>query len=214
MIQSARARYRLLVLAGLLVSLAGCGVLGGRSQPVVHHSLEVPAASTPAGVGQPLPATLLFDRPRPAGALLAGASLLYSRAPGTLAQYQYARWSEPPADTLGRELRRRIERAGLFQAVADLDSGVRGDYLLNSRLLDFRHDAGQAPGQVRVELEVELVRRADASLIGRQVFVATAPAASHDAAGAAAGLGSAGGRLLDDVAAWLALRLPARADRP
>ncbi|HNI06675.1 MAG TPA: ABC-type transport auxiliary lipoprotein family protein [Thiobacillaceae bacterium] len=182
--------------------LAGCGLPAGRPQPVTFHVLEVPPPAALAAPATPGPTLLLGDTE--AQEILKGLNLVYSRSPGTLGQYQYARWSEPPARRLNLLLRQRLEAGGMFRSVAELGTGIGGDVQLNTRLLDFHHEAVQAPGLARVALEAELLDRRDGRLLARQVFQAEAPAAGYDAAAAARALGQASGRLLDDLTQWLA----------
>jgi ABC-type uncharacterized transport system auxiliary subunit len=109
-----------------------------------------------------------------------------------------------PARSLNTLLRQRLNASGLYSAAVPVGAGVQADYQLNTRLQSFFHDAAPPPGVARVTLEAELVSRRDARLIARQVFQAEATVASHDASGAATGLGQASGRALDELTAWLA----------
>lgn len=199
------------ILPALLAAgfLAGCAGLAGRPQPVSHFVLEIPAGSVvqPSGARQGV--LLLRDTETPG--VFQSVRLVYSRAPGTLAYYQYARWSDAPARSLNARLRQRLNEAGPFAAVVPLGAGVRADYQLNTRLREFFHDAVQPPGLARVVLEAELVRREDGHLLARELFHVEAPVASHDAAGAARALGVASGRLLEDLTLWLARVRPADA---
>jgi cholesterol transport system auxiliary component len=199
-----RKPHRFIFLA-VLLSLTGCSLPGARTQPIVHYVLEVPAASAPVNV---LPAAMarpvLLLREAEPGGLSQSLRLIYSRAPGTQAQYQYARWNEPPPKRLHTLLRQRLLASGLYAGVLPLGAGVQGDYQLNFRLLDFFHNAVQTPGSAHVALEVELLRRSTARLVGQQVFVVDVPLTGQDAAAAAAGLGQASGQVLDAVIAWLA----------
>ncbi len=191
---------RLVMLVGLLV-LAGCGLTGPR-QAATWYVLEDQGRTAPA----PRPAwqdTLLL-RETDAPTFYQGPALIYSRAAGTRGQYQYARLTEWPAPRITQLLRQRLEQSALFQAVAPLGTGVSGGYQLNTRLLDFYHDATQAPGEVVLVLEAELIRRTDASLLGRTRIETRAAAASHDAAGAAGAANTALTLALDRITAWLA----------
>ena len=167
--------------------------------------LEVPAAAAPA-IASPakLARPVLLLREAEPGGFSQSLRLVYSRAPGTQAQYQYARWNEAPPKRLHTLLRQRLLASGLYAGVLPLGAGVQGDYQLNFRLLDFFHAAAQTPGSAHVALEAELVQRSSARLIGQQVFVADVPVASQTAAAAASGLGLASGQVLDAVVAWLA----------
>ena len=153
---------------------------------------------------QPLwPDTLLL-RETDAHGFYQSDALAYSRTAGTRGHYQYAHLTEPPGQRIGQLLRSRLEQSGLFTAVAPLGSGVTGGYQLNTRLLDFYHDATQAPGEVKLLLEVELLRRSDAHRIAATRIEVHAPAPSFDARGAAQGANSALTQALDRITAWLA----------
>jgi len=192
-------------LAGLLLPalllLAGCALPGKPPVAVSYHVLTDPGPVVRSGTTHP--GTLLL-REMEAPPFYQDTRLAFSRAAGTRGQYQYARWSEPVARRLGWMLRQRLEAAGAFSVVAPLGSGVHGDFQLNTRLVDFYHDANQPPGVALMVLEAELVRRADAGLAARQVFVAQVPVPTYDAAGAADALGGAANRVMDELTVWLA----------
>lgn len=194
-------KSRLILLS--LLFLGACGMTGPR-QTATWYVLE--DQGTARAAPKPVwPGTLLV-RETETTTFYQGSALAYSRAPGTRGHYQYARMTELPATRIAQLLRQRLERAALFPAVAALGSGIEGDYQLNSRLLDFYHDAGLAPGIVRLALEAELVRRSDAHLLARIRIETQAPAPSHDARGAAQGGNAALTQALDQLTAWLASR--------
>jgi cholesterol transport system auxiliary component len=196
---------RLPVVLLLLVALAGCSMLAGRPRPVSHHVLLIPpgaAFTSSRDIGRNADVILLRDTEAPG--VFQSVRLVYSRTPGALSYYQYARWAETPARSLNGLMRQRLNASGLFGAVVPLGAGVQAEYQLNTRLQDFFHDVSLTPGVARVTLEAELVSRRDARLIARQVFRGEAPVVSDDATGAASGLGQASGRALDDLVAWLA----------
>jgi len=201
---------RFLLLAALAATLlSGCFGLAGRPRPVSHFVLEIPAAASAQPTASRAGVLLLRDTETPG--VFQSVRLVYSRTPGALSYYQYARWSDAPARSLNARLRQRLNDSGPFAAVAPLGAGVRAEYQLNTRLREFFHDAAHAPGVARVTVEAELVRREDGRLLARELFRAEAPAASYDAAGAAAALGVASGRLVDELGAWLARVRPADA---
>lgn len=193
---------RISLIAFMSLTLAGCGLFAGRPRPVSNHVLSVPAGIPAAAPAKPAVAVLLLGDTDATG-IYQGLNLIYSRVPGALSQYQYARWSETPAHRLNRLLRERLDASGLYQAVAEVGAGVRGDYQLNTRLLDFYHDAALPPGVARVTLEAELVDRREAKLVARGRFQGEAPASGYDAMGAAAALGQASGAALDQLVNWL-----------
>lgn len=188
----------------LLAVLAGCSILpAGRPRPVSHHVLAIPApAASAAPADRTGPVLLVRDTETPG--VFQSVRLVYSRTPGALNYYQYARWSEVPARSFNTLLRQHLNAAGLYGAAVPVGAGVVADYQLNTRLQSFFHDASEAPGKARLTLEAELVSRRDARLLARQVFRVEAPVTSHDAAGAAEGLGRAAGQAIEQLGAWLA----------
>jgi len=196
---------RLVIGLVALLGVAGCSLPGQPKQSVTYFILSDSAPIAPAGATKL--ATLLL-RDMEAALFYQDTRLIHSRAPGTRAHYQYAAWSEPPPRRLTWLLRQRLEAAGVFSTVAPLGAGVVGDYQLNTRLVDFYHDAATPPGQALFLLEAELIKRAPARLVARRIFVAQAPLAGYDAEAAADALGRAADEVLDAVIAWLAAPAP------
>jgi cholesterol transport system auxiliary component len=108
-------------------------------------------------------------------------AIAYSRSPGTRGYYQLNSWTEPPARRIGELLARR--------------SGDKGP-VLNLHLVEMYHDAASPPGTVRVSLAAELAGR-------KEIFTATAAAASFDAQGAVRGFNEALGKALGDLGRWV-----------
>lgn len=184
-----------------LAWLAGCGALPGPARPVTHYVLTDPGPVQPAA--RTLPGVLLL-REMDASAFYQEPRLAYSSRPGTRANYEFAYWAELPAKRLTWLLRQRIEASGTVATVAPLTGGIIGDYQLNTRLIDFYHDAATPPGMVLLLIEAELVRRDRGVLVGRRIFVFQEPVASYDAAGAAEAMNRAANRVIDEIVAWLA----------
>lgn len=189
-----------LVILILAAALAGCAFPGKPTRAVTFHVLTDPGPVTRSPTTHP--GTLVM-RDMEAPPFYQDARLAFSHAPGTRGQYQFAHWSEPVARRLNWMLRQRLEAAGVFQHVAPLGSGVHGDYQLNTRLIDFYHDASASPGVALMVLEAELVRRAGGALVDRRMFVAQVPVASSDAAGAAQALGRGANQVMDELTVWL-----------
>lgn len=181
--------------------LAGRGALPGPSQPVTHYVLTDPGPVAQAAKARP--GTLLL-REMDASAFYQEPRLAYSRVPGTRANYEFAYWTELPGKRLTWLLRQRIEAAGAFASVAPLSGGIIGEYQLNTRLIDFYHDAASPPGVVLFLVEAELVRRDQGRLLGRKVFVAQQPVVTYNAEGAAEAMNRAANQVIDEIVAWLA----------
>ncbi len=118
--------------------------------------------------------------------------MVYSRAPGTRAYYQFNRWTERPQQAIHAALVSRLEAGGR-------NSGL----VLRTHLEEIYHDAAQQPGTARITLTAQLVDPASRAVLARRTFSRTAPAGSYDASGAVQGFRQALGALLDDVVAWV-----------
>jgi cholesterol transport system auxiliary component len=129
--------------------------------------------------------------------------LIFSRSPGTRGQYQFARWTERPSKRFADLMRARLDSQGIWH-VSAAGGYVRGDVLLDTKLIEFYHDASSNPGEIRLELHAELVDLKRRSLLGRKAFEQQVPLQTFDAAGAAQASNVAVGRVLDELAAWLA----------
>ncbi|MGE5319007.1 MAG: ABC-type transport auxiliary lipoprotein family protein [Hyphomicrobiaceae bacterium] len=129
--------------------------------------------------------------------------LIFSRSAGTRGQYQFARWTERPAKRFAELLRARLDHLGSYR-VAAAGGYVRGDLLLDTRLVEFYHDASSEPGTVRLKLRAELVDLKQRTVLGRHTFERQVPMATYDAAGAARASSLAVSRVLDDLSVWLA----------
>jgi cholesterol transport system auxiliary component len=129
--------------------------------------------------------------------------LIFSRSPGTRGQYQFARWTERPSKRFADLMRARLDSQGIWH-VSAAGGYVRGDVLLDTKLIEFYHDASSNPGEIRLELHAELVDLKRRTLLGRKAFEQQVPLQTFDAAGAAQASNVAVGRVLDELAAWLA----------
>ncbi|MHB0974383.1 MAG: ABC-type transport auxiliary lipoprotein family protein [Thiobacillus sp.] len=188
----------------LVFALGGCTIFGQNSDTpaVVYYVLNDtgPRASpTPT----PADARTLLVLDTATGGFYDTDQLAFSRSAGTRGQYQFARWTERPGKRFADLLRARLDRLGRYR-VAGAGSYLRGDLMLDTRLIDFYHDAATRPGQVRLELRAELVDLKRRALLGRRTFEQRVPVATYDAAGAAQASSQAVSRVLDDLSAWLA----------
>ena len=130
-------------------------------------------------------------------------NLVFSRAPGQRAYYQFAGWTERPGRRLTELLMRRLEARGSFKAVAATTAGIKGDLVLSTRLEEFYHDTSANPGSVRIEVSVELVDYAGRTIVAQRRFAQSAPAAGENAQAAVAAFNRAATALLDDLSAWI-----------
>lgn len=192
-------KYWVMVLSLLL---SGCLGLGKETPAVVNYVLE--DLAVPAQKALPADPRSLLVLDTTASGFYDNENLVYSRAPGTRGQYQYARWTERPGKRFSDLLQKRLAAQSGFASVAVAGGQVRGDLVLDTELSEFYHEADTSPGSVRVQLRAELTDLKTRKLIGRQWFERRVPITSYDAAGAAKGFNQATTGVLDDLVAWLA----------
>ena len=187
--------------AAALVLVAGCVGIPD-VPPREYYVLEDFAG---AGAAKPGDATgrVLLVNPAAASPFYDTQNLVFSRAPGQRAYYQFAGWTERPARRLSELLTRRLEARGGFRSVAATTSGVRGDVVLNARLEEFYHDVTSKPGSVRVEVAAECIDFSGRTVVSRRRFVQSAPAAGENAQAAVAAFNQATTALLDEMAGWV-----------
>jgi len=191
---------RVAVAGALVIALAGCFSLGSQ-EPQRYYVLDAPAAK--AEPGRTARAATLLVTPTTASTFYDIQDIAYSRAPGARAYYQYHSWTDRPGRRVTELLVARLERDGSFKAVAALIAGVHGNYVLNTHLTEFYHDAASAPGSARVVLTAELVDPVRRVLLARRTFDRSAPAATYDAPGAVRAFDQAVSAVLGDVSAWI-----------
>ena len=193
-----------LSLIALVLALGGCVNFGqsANAPGVVYYVLnDAEPAAAPTPVPADAPTLRVLDTTT--GGFYDSDQLVFSRSAGTRGQYQFARWTERPGRRFAELLRTRLDRLGRYR-VAPAGGVVRGDLMLDTRLVEFYHDATSEPGQVRLELRAELVDLKQRRLLGRHTFEQKVPLTTYDAAGAAQASNLAVSRVLDDVSAWLA----------
>jgi cholesterol transport system auxiliary component len=122
--------------------------------------------------------------------------LVFSRAEGQRAYYQFASWTDRPGRAFSELLSQRL-------GASFTTSGVKGDLILHTRLEELYHDAAASPGTVKIEVTAELVDAAGRRVGERQRFSRSVTARSENAAGAVEAANRAVSEVLDEIAAWI-----------
>jgi ABC-type uncharacterized transport system auxiliary subunit len=186
----------LVVVAAVLV--AACGSFGGARDAERYFILDATPAA--AAVTQPGPGVVVASTS--AASFYDSLDIVYSRAPGTRAYYQFSHWTERPQRAIHAELASRLG-AG---------SPSRGP-ILATHLEEIYHDAAQQPGTARIAITAQLIDPASRAVLASRRFTSSAPVASYDAPGAVNAMRQALGTLLDEVVAWVGQQAPAAANR-
>jgi cholesterol transport system auxiliary component len=193
-----------LALLAATTALTGCLNLGDASKaPAVVYYVLSDAA--PAAIAPPSPATAPTLRvlDTTTGNFYDTDQLVFSRSPDTRGLYQFARWTERPGKRFAELMRARLDHQGAWNVSAS-GGYVRDDLVLDTKLVEFYHDAVSDPGQVRLVLRADLIDTRQRKLLGHRIFEQQVPLTRYDAAGAAQASSLAVSRVLDDLTAWLA----------
>jgi len=185
------------------VILGGC--LGGQSAPpttsFVMTDLTPASAPAPNGVAS-VPRTLAVSGAA-GDAFYDVENLVFSRAAGTRAYYQFAAWTDRPSRRLATLIQRRLESRKYFVSVSSITAGVNADVLLNVTVEELFHDLAVKPSVVRVQLAGEVVDWKTRTLMGRRSFAAVVPVAQDDARSAVDAINRAVTQILDELVPWV-----------
>lgn len=190
---------RLVASAAMAILLNGC--VGMTNLPPVQYYVlgngHQTASARPAGQA----GRVLLVNTTTVSAFYDTQRLVYSRADGQRAYYQFAAWTERPGRAFTELLSRRL-------GAPSTTSGVKGEIVLYTRLHELYHDASASPGLVRIEVSAELVDTTGRLVGETRRFTRAVPAASDNAAGAVEAANRAVSEVLDEIAAWAARSQP------
>jgi cholesterol transport system auxiliary component len=195
-----KALARIVLVGALIAAVAGCLSPGPRES---QRNYVLESSGAEAVRAQAARASTLLVAPATASSFYESQDIVYSRAPGTRAYYQYHSWAERPSRRIYELLVARLERSGAFEAVAAIASGVRGELVLSTHLAEFYHDATTSPGSAQIVLTAELTDPVRRVLIARRTFRGSAPAETYDAPGAVQAFNKSIAAVLDDISAWV-----------
>ena len=191
---------RLVLLATLLVPLAGCGSLLGPKEAATIYA-PVPASQADPSwpkVGWNL-ATTRPDAPR----ILDSARMAVRPVPGELQVYQGAMWASPPPDLLEATVLRLLEDSGKLPAAARQGSGMDASYRLVMDIRHFEADyAGGAMPSAVIEVNAKLIHVADHAVAGHRTFRHAQPASGTDPRLVADAFSQALAAVGRDIAGW------------
>jgi ABC-type uncharacterized transport system auxiliary subunit len=145
-------RTHLSAIAVLLLSVlvAGCGA----ARPAKYYELTAPTDNRADPAGDVYPVTILMG-PIMSSHLYREDRIVYGSSGENMGTYQYERWAEPPTEMIQDVLFRALRSSGRYRAVHAQRSSIRGDYLLQGHLYDFKEMAGSSMS-ARLALELEL----------------------------------------------------------
>lgn len=206
--------------AGLLMSLTGCGALGAlnsASTPLQAYELRLPDQMPRAGRTRAV--EIIVEAPETSGALNTDAILI---RPNRL-QASYlpaAKWTDDVPVMVRTLLLRGLQQTGAYTYVGREPLGLGGTYAILSELTNFEGIVTPVPSgaprgtepvvRTQIGMLVQIVRVSDARIIATRRFDKTTPAASDSALDVAASLDRGMSAVMPDVAKWIMSRTGSR----
>jgi ABC-type uncharacterized transport system auxiliary subunit len=129
---------------------AGCG----GSRPIKYYQLTVPGELAPT-TSQTVPVTILVRVPV-APDLYRDDRLVYSTGDQQMGFYEYERWASPAPELIQTVLVRSLRATGHYEGVFTPQSTVNGDYVLLTRIYDFKEQDNGSTLVGRLSMDSEL----------------------------------------------------------
>jgi len=193
-------RNRPILLAPLLLALAGCISLGGdppESLLTLSPETRVPAGPGAAsGVERPVIAVLSFDTPAKLDVLRVPVAVSDTE----LAYLQEAFWVEKPARLFRRLVGETIRARGQAMVIDTDDGATLSTVTLRGTLMDMGYDAQTSEAVVRFDA-VRIDR--EGAVVTRR-FEAREGGIPAETRAVGAGLNAAANRVASEVADWVA----------
>jgi cholesterol transport system auxiliary component len=186
----------------LTLTLPGCAALKAFEGEPDRDVFELrPPSDQPQSCGRGRLAELVIEPPKTRGTLDTDRIMI---RPNPL-QTQYlpdARWGDTVPTTLQTQLVRGFGSYDVFTHVGRAPLGTAGDYALISEVQDFNAEVAGGGATIRLTVDAQLVREADASVIARGHFATTAHASSTRTADLIPAFDAAGGQLVAQMTGW------------
>jgi ABC-type uncharacterized transport system auxiliary subunit len=143
------ARPALAILA--LGFVAGCGT----TRPISYYQLSPSGAMAPS-TAQPLPVTIIIGLPASPD-LYRDNRLVYAVGDQRIGAYESERWIGPPPELIRDVILRDLRSSGRYQGVYTPQGRAGGDYVLRTRIYDFKEvDSGSAlTGRLTMDAELQ-----------------------------------------------------------
>jgi cholesterol transport system auxiliary component len=184
-----------------LLLVAGC-ISSGNLPPREYYVFDDLAKPEPAMQAGPIDRVLLIN-PTSVNSFYDTQSLVFSRASGQRAYYQFASWTERPGRRFSQLLLHRFNAPSRFRYVASTTADVKGDFVINTHLDELYHDTVATPPCVWIKLTAELIDHVSHEVVARRGFAERALTNGDNASAAVAAFNLAATEMLDELSAWV-----------
>jgi cholesterol transport system auxiliary component len=201
MSRTLRPRRSVLLAAGVLALLAGCG--GLLPAPPERQLYRLTAAVDLRGRVPQVPAQLLVATPS-APAAIDTKRIALVRSAVSLDYYAEGEWVDRPPFLVKAALIEAFERSRAFSGVSSEGLGLNADFVLNVELREFAaiYDSPSGPPRARVRAEAELVTLRGRTILDETSVVRDAAAAGNDLPAIVSAFDQATAAVVADLVTW------------
>lgn len=193
----------------LFLSLCAAAILSGCSLLSGPEVLDVYELRAPVGLptaDRPAPRVITVELPEATGTLQTDRILI--RPGGLQAQYlPGARWGEETPVMVQTLMLRSLQATEGLTYVGRRPLGSAGDFAIVSDIIDFQAETTGDTPQVRIAVEVRIIRERDAAVAAGRLFSVTTSATSTSTDDLIAAFDAATAELLTDFTLWTMARL-------
>lgn len=195
-------RRHLLLGAGTLVLLAGCGggdLLGPGKAPQLYLLNPTYGPAEGPGVNW----ALNIASPNAADNLDSSRIALFN-PPARMDYYANAAWPDRLPRLVQSALVQAFEQSGKIPSVAPDDAGLRSDYMLQTEIRDFNaiYDVPDGTPRVKVRIMAKLVRTHARDIVQAQEFSQEAPAGANSVDNVVIAASQALSTVLKQIVEW------------
>lgn len=134
--------------------------------------------------------------------LIDSRKILFSRETSSRGEYQLASWAEPPPTRFTELLEQAFTNSQAFKAVFVGSNLAQADVALDTKILEFYHDAAITPPLVRVQVSAILLTLQSRNVIAKNTFEKNLVIEENNVQGAVAGFDRAIEEIINEILIW------------
>lgn len=138
--------------------------------------------------------------------LIDSRKILFSRGTSSRGEYQLASWAEPPPARFTELLEQAFTNSQVFKSVFVGSNLVQADVALDTKILEFYHDAAIKPPLVRVQVSTILLNLQSRNIIAKNTFEKNLVIEENNVKGAVAGFDRAIEEIISEIITWTSLQ--------
>lgn len=138
--------------------------------------------------------------------LIDSKKILFSREASSRGKYQFASWAEPPTTRFTQLLGQAFTNSQAFKSVFVGKTLVQADIVLNTKILEFYHDATVNPPLVRVQISATLLNLPSRNMIAENTFEKNLVIEENNSKGALHGFDRAVEEIISEIITWTSLQ--------